>query len=105
MKIDVRITSTCNNYGDLTRALATVVRGDSFAIKGVRVVKGENGLFCSMPARRLKSGGYSKACHPITSDFALKMNAPMLEQFTTLRTRAVIRQSRVAEIDYEITEL
>ena len=81
MKIDVRITSTRNNYGDPTRALATVVLGDSFAIKGVRIVKGENGLFCSMPARRLASGEYSEVCNPITSDFARALNASVLSEY------------------------
>ena len=82
MKIDVRITSTRNYYDDPLRALATVTLNDSFAIKGVRVVKGENGLFCSMPARRLRNGEYSEVCHPITADFARVLNASVLSEYS-----------------------
>ena len=81
MKIDVRITSPRNVYDDNTRATATVTLNDAFVIKGVRVVKGENGLFCSMPARRLRNGDYSEICHPITKDFALKLNASVLNEY------------------------
>ncbi len=81
MKIDVRITSTRNVYDDNTRATATVTLNDAFVIKGVRVVKGENGLFCSMPARKLRNGDYSEVCHPITKDFALKLNASVLNEY------------------------
>ena len=78
MKIDVRITATRNNFGDPTRALATVVLDGCFEIEGVRVVKGENSLFCSMPARKLASGEYSVVCNPITTEFGVKMNAAVL---------------------------
>jgi stage V sporulation protein G len=81
IKIDVRITSTRNVYDDNTRAMATVTLNDAFVIKGVRVVKGENGLFCSMPARRLRSGEYAEICHPITRDFAYKLNASVLSEY------------------------
>ncbi len=81
MKINVRITSTRNVYDDNTRATATVTLNDVFVIKGVRVVKGENGLFCSMPARKLRNGDYSEVCHPITKDFALKLNASVLNEY------------------------
>ena len=81
MKIDVRITSTRNHYGDPTRALATVTLNDAFVIKGFRVVKGENGLFCSMPARRLRNGEFSEICNPITADFSRQLSASVLGEY------------------------
>ena len=54
LKIDVRITGTKNTYGNPTRATATVTLNDAFVINGFRVVMGENGLFCAMPARRVR---------------------------------------------------
>lgn len=81
MKIDVRITSTRNAFDDPTRATASVVLGDCFVIKGFRVVKGENGLFCSMPSRRLRDGEYSEVCHAITPEFAKRLNASVLSEY------------------------
>ena len=81
MKADVRITSTRNVYDDPTRATATVTLNDAFVIKGFRVVKGDNGLFCSMPARRLRDGSYSEVCHAITPDFARQLNASVLSEY------------------------
>ncbi len=81
MKIDARITSTRNYYNDPTRAFATVTLNDALVIKGFRVVKDENGLFCSMPARRLRNGEYSEICHPITQDFAQQLHASVLNEY------------------------
>ena len=81
MKIDVRITGTRNAYDNPTRATASVVLNDCFVIKGFRVVKGENGLFCSPPARRLRDGEYSEVCHAITPDFARQLNASVLNEY------------------------
>mgnify|MGYP000850265053 CR=1 FL=1 len=80
-KVDVRITATRNNYDDPIRAFATLTLNDCFVIKGIRVVKGENGLYCSMPARKLRSGEYSEVCHAITPDFSRSLNASVLNQY------------------------
>ena len=81
LKVDVCITGTRNFYDDPTRATATVTLNDCFVIKGFRVVKNENGLFCSMPARRLKNGEYSEVCHAITPDFARQLSASVLNEY------------------------
>ena len=78
LKIDVRITGTKNAYGNPTRATATVTLNDSFVINGFRVVMGENGLFCAMPARRMKNQEYVEVCHPITADFSRTLQASVL---------------------------
>lgn len=81
MKIDVRITGTRNFYDDPTRATASVTLNDCFVIKGFRVIKSENGLFCSMPSRRLKNGEYSEICHAITPDFSRQLSASVLNEY------------------------
>jgi len=80
LKIDVRITSTKNTYGNPTRATATVTLNDAFVINGFRVVMGENGLFCAMPARRVRDE-YVEFCHPITAEFSRTLQASVLGEY------------------------
>ena len=81
MSIEVRITSTRNLHDNPIRATASVVLGDAMVIKGFKVTKGENGLFVSMPARRLQDGTYSKICNPITKEFAAQLSASVLNEY------------------------
>jgi len=53
---------------------ADVVINGQFAVRGIKVVTGENGLFMSMPSTLDGNGQYRDVCHPITSDFHKQLN-------------------------------
>ena len=61
-----------NNYDSKTKAYATLTINDAFAIHGVRLIKGKNGLFASMPSRAVtnEQGGteYVPFANPITKE-------------------------------------
>lgn len=65
MKIDVRINSLMPDNGSV-KAIASVNFGDCFAVKGVKVMEGKNGLFVSMPSQKGKDGNYHDICFPIS---------------------------------------
>lgn len=61
-----------NNDDSKTKAYATLTINDAFAIHGVRLIKGKNGLFASMPSRAVtnEQGGaeYVPFANPITKE-------------------------------------
>ena len=75
INIDVRIQSVRASGSVLAHASITL--NGCFAIRGLRVVQGENGPFVSMPS--YKSGGeYRDVCFPITKDFREPMHTAVL---------------------------
>lgn len=47
------------------KAVVSVVIMDCFAIHGIKIIDGPNGLFVAMPNRRNKNGSFSDIAHPI----------------------------------------
>ena len=69
-----------------TKALATVTIADSFAVHGVRLVKGNNGLFVSMPQRQYKDGEetkYADICNPVTKLMRETINDAVIDAYKT----------------------
>lgn len=50
------------------RAFASVTFDDMFAVHGLRVIEGNNGLFVAMPSRKTPSGDYQDVFHPINQE-------------------------------------
>ena len=78
---DVRIFPR-NGHPNL-RAFASLVLDGSFAVKDIKVVEGERGLFVSMPSRRLQNGKYLDVAHPITREMRDLVQARVLEAYRT----------------------
>ncbi len=49
------------------KAYATMVFDDSFIVRDLKIIEGDNGLFVSMPSRRRKDG-FRDIVHPLNSD-------------------------------------
>ena len=49
--IKARIDALVDFEGGKTKAYASATIGDAFAVHGIRVMKGENGLYLLMPSR------------------------------------------------------
>ncbi|PLS19041.1 transcriptional regulator [Bacillus sp. M6-12] len=80
MKItEVRITKA-EGQGTL-KAFASVTLDGVFAVHGIRVVEGKNGLFVSMPNRQVKEGEYKDIAHPVTKEFKQELSDAVLAEF------------------------
>lgn len=80
MKItEVRLTKQ-DGQGTL-KAFASVTFDGVFAVHGLRVVEGKNGLFVSMPNRQLKDGEYKDIAHPVTKDFKDELANAVLAEY------------------------
>ena len=79
MKVDVRIT-TLTLGSENQRASASVSLNDSFALKGVRIMEGENGLYVSTPG--YKSGDeYKEHYFPTTKEFRDQLHDSVLTAY------------------------
>ncbi|MFW6028681.1 MAG: SpoVG family protein [Halanaerobiales bacterium] len=80
MKItDVRVFLSSRNGP--TKAYANLTFDDVFVIRSIKVVEGKNGLFVSMPARRMRDGEFQDVCFPITADFRENIQNKVLESY------------------------
>ena len=70
MEADIKVVRLHRFDGDSDsklKAFADVAIGD-FIVKGLRVVKGEKGLFISMPQEKAKDGKWYNSFFPVTKE-------------------------------------
>lgn len=77
---------TLNDANSKTVALATVTVADCLVLTGLRIVKGKNGMFVSMPQRKLskpdKNGNeYADIFFPVTHYFREELNNAILDEY------------------------
>lgn len=67
MDIKARVTKV--NYTNIPslRALATITLDDCFVVKDIKIIEGKNGLFMSMPNKKVGED-YKDICFPIKSE-------------------------------------
>lgn len=63
------------------KAYATISLDNEFIVKGIKVLEGENGLWVSMPSRRVKDGSFQDLFHPASKEAREKMVNAVLEAY------------------------
>ncbi len=69
--------------GSKAKAVASITVNDEFVIKGIKVYDGSNGLFASMPSRKI-GGEYQDIIFPITKEAREQINNAVLETYGKL---------------------
>lgn len=62
-------------------AMASVTIGGCFAVRGIQVREGKNGVFVSMPQRKDAKGEYRDICFPTTAEMRQAINAAVLGEY------------------------
>ena len=62
-------------------AMASVTIGGCFAVRGIQVREGKNGLFVSMPQRKDAKGEYRDICFPTTAEMRKAINDAVLGEY------------------------
>ncbi len=75
MKIEAQVRLIQN--GDKLKGTADIVFDNEFVVKGVRILKGEKGLFWSMPSRKV-GDEYKQECFPITAECREHLNQAVM---------------------------
>ncbi len=47
------------------KAFITITIDGCFVVRGLKIIRGNKGMFVAMPSRRKPDGGYQDLCHPI----------------------------------------
>lgn len=81
MKVTEVRLSRVEGTGNL-KAYADVTFDGVFAVHGLRIMEGKNGLFVGMPNRKLKSTGeFKDVAHPVTREFKDELQEAVLNEY------------------------
>lgn len=76
---DVRLRKL--NNGSKMKAIASITIDDSFVVREIRVIEGQNGLFVAMPSRKIPSGEFRDIAHPINSETRQMIQNIILDEY------------------------
>jgi stage V sporulation protein G len=74
------ITVTLRNEEKL-KAFVNITFDDQFVVRGMKVIKGANGYFVSMPSRKMPDGSFRDIAHPITNEFRQSVEKVILDEY------------------------
>lgn len=63
------------------KAFANITIDNALAVKDLRIIDGNNGLFVAMPSRKNKAGEYRDIVHPINQDVRTMMEEKIIEAY------------------------
>jgi stage V sporulation protein G len=87
VKLDVRVYPFDEPKGG-TKAFASVSMDDKIAIRGVRVVEGEKGVFASMPQSKSPDGVYHDIAFPLSGDLRKAINKAVVDEYKSMTKTA-----------------
>jgi stage V sporulation protein G len=67
------------------KAFVNVTFDDVFVVRGLKVIKGANGYFISMPSRKMPDGSFRDIAHPITNEFRNFVEKVILEKYHSVK--------------------
>ena len=63
------------------RGFANVTFDNAFVIRGMKIIKGTNGYFISMPSRKRPDGTHQDIAHPVNKDMRDLLEKRVLEAY------------------------
>ncbi len=73
------------------KAFVSITVDDNFVIKGLRIIKGNRGLFVAMPSRQSADGTFKDVVHPINRQTREAMESLIVAAYQK-RVREVTQQ-------------
>jgi len=71
------------------KAFASVVFNDCFMVNDIKIIKGRDGFFISMPSRRKKNGKFKDVAHPLNNETRQMIEGRILEEYERVAGDAV----------------
>ncbi len=65
------------------KAFVSIIFDSCFVLNDLRVIQGRDGLFVSMPSRRLRNGTYKDVAHPLNQATREWLESRVLEAYRT----------------------
>jgi len=63
------------------KAFVTITFDDCFVVRGVKIIRGHQGLFVAMPSRRRPDGTFQDIAHPILSEMRERLEEQILAAY------------------------
>ena len=82
MKITAKLFK-CKKEGNM-KAFGSITIEDAFAIRGVKVIEGQKGLFVSMPTQKNKKGEYEDVAFPVSKEAREEVTKVVLAAYEAL---------------------
>ena len=79
LNLEVRVTPIEN--GGSVKAYASVNIGNAFAVKNLRIIEGNKGLFVAMPSIKNQKGEYDNLFFPITKETRKELNDEIMKAY------------------------
>ena len=76
----VRVHKT-DGEGSRLKGYASVTIDDCFVVNNIRIIEGENRLFCAMPSRKINDDKFEDIVHPTNSETREMFESKILEEY------------------------
>ena len=99
--IDVRINK-CFDKGNC-RAIASATLYGSFAVRNIRLMEGNSGMFLSFPSYKDKQGEYHDVCFPVTAELRQRLTETVVAAYDrkqTLEQESPAQEQEPAESEH-----
>lgn len=63
------------------KAFVSITMDNCFVVRGIKIIKGNNGLFVAMPCRRKPDGTFQDLAHPINAETRQWMEGMILSHY------------------------
>ena len=80
-KLDVAVRIYPSKTEGNPLAYASVTLGGCFAVKGIRIMDSEKGVFVAMPDRKDSKGEYHEVCFPTTAEMREALNTAVMGEY------------------------
>ena len=67
------------------RGIASVVLDECFAVHGIRVIEGDEGLFIAMPSRKSNNGEHHDVAHPISQECRKMFEDAIVKEYNNFK--------------------
>jgi len=66
---------------DKLLAFANVTFDNAFAVRGIKIIQGNNGPFIAMPSRKMADGSFKDVAHPINAETRQMLEKAILAEY------------------------
>jgi len=68
------------------KAYVTIKLDDCFVVRDMKVIKGNNGYFIAMPAKKMKDGTYRDLVHPLDKPTRQMLEDVVMDEFKKVQS-------------------
>ena len=70
---------------DKLKAFVSIIFDDCFVVSDIKIIKGNNGLFISMPSKKRKNGTFRDIAHPLNNETRRRIEERILAKYDEVR--------------------